>query len=110
MTAVLLAGKHWIQMRHIKKQAKAIVSALKKERHATEGDNEKKTIDHLIEKYKKFISLLSDNTIEDYRKTHLIYGGTRRAIEGGCNYYNPVYNKMDKFERYLHATIIDPRR
>ena len=107
---VLSIGKHWMQVRHLKKRAKIIVSALKKERNSTMEDGEQKTINYLIERYKKFILLLSDNSIEDYRKTYLIYGGSRIAIEGGCNYYSPVYNDMYNFERYLHAIIIDPRR
>lgn len=93
----------------IKQRATDILNGLEQERVSAESDNEKTVIDRALERYRRFITFIDDHSIPIYKKTYLIYGNSRVAIDNGGNYYHKIYNDMYEFEHYLNNIIVDPR-
>ncbi|WP_414500379.1 hypothetical protein [Zymobacter sp. IVIA_12111.31 C1] len=93
----------------IRQRAAEIIIGLEKKQVSAESDNARAIIARVLERYRRFIESVEDHSIPIYKKTYLIYGNARIAIDNGGHYYHKIYSDMADFEHYLAEMIVDPR-
>lgn len=93
----------------IKQRATEIIIGLEKEHVSAESDNERAVIAQALERYRRFMASVENHSLSIYKKTYLIYGNARIAIDNGGHYYHKIYSDMADFERYLAEVAVDPR-